>query len=1161
MASAELQRLLRAGAPCRVEDLLAAYPAVAADANSALELIYTEFVVRDQLGQQPQTTDWLARFPQWRDDLAQLFEVHTAVAGASATVGEPRPGAPVAAASSAAGAVIGPYKLLKKIGEGGFGVVYLAEQRQPVRRQVAVKILKPGMDSRQITARFEAEQQALALMDHPNIARVFDGGQTADEPGGVGPGRSYFVMELVKGVPITEYCDQAQLATRDRLGLFLYVCQAVQHAHQKGIIHRDLKPSNVLATLQDATPMVKVIDFGVAKALGQQLTNHTLFTGFAQLVGTPAYMSPEQTALSNLDVDTRSDIYSLGVLLYELLTGTMPFDQARLQEVGYDEMRRIIRDEEPPRPSTRISTLGPTAATVATQRRSDPKRLSQLIRGELDWIVMRCLEKDRNRRYETASNLAADVQRYLRDEPVQACPPSMAYRLRKLARRHKAAFATAVAVGAAVLLSGGVLTATNVQIKGALDRETQALESEKRALAEMTRARNEMEEALKREQRTSYCARVPLSDAEWRDGNVTRAQQLLDSCPAALRGFEWHYLNRRSHIELVTIPGPGVGLGGGVAISPDGSLLAAAESGKVQIRDIHTGHPVRTLPAHNLLMGSVAFHPDGRQLAAVASAHATVKNKRPGLMFVWDVATGQELHRWPLGDHVTRVVYSPDGKSFALAFSTLVYVCDAATGQLQHQLTVPASALGKHGGFAVAIHDLAFRPDGQRLAAACGLKILVWDTATGELLHEMAGHTDRIWNISYRSDGRWLASAGNDSTARVWDTNTGRMLYYWQHHAGSVGSVCFHPHTSRLASGGFDNTVQLYDADTGANHMLLRGHTSAIHRLVFHPDGARLASGSSDATIRIWDTTCGQEVRTVGRPVVGHMPKVSPDGRRFASFMDDQTLRIADVQTGQRLFDLPVKRVYGETFSPDGHYLGVRDGECLAVWDVTTGQPVCAPRKIPLGGITLGPGGQRVASHGNDWTVAVREIPSGNVVFSIPCEPQTIGVLTFSPDGRHFALGDVKGGIRLWDARTGQESCVLNGHTNSISHLAFDRDSKQLASASADNTIRLWDVSTGRSIHTLGGHGGRVVRVAFSPDSKRIASLGADRRLILWDSETGTDILALRIGFGWGWWPDLLAFSADGQRLLLADVEQVRAWDATPLDRPADQRVTPRITE
>jgi tetratricopeptide (TPR) repeat protein len=341
------------------------------------------------------------------------------------------------------GSVIGPYKLLEQIGEGGFGVVFMAEQIQPVRRRVALKVLKPGMDTRQVIARFEAERQALAIMDHPNIAKVHDGGATAS-------GRPYFVMELVKGVPITDFCDQNHLTPRQRLELFLPVCQAVQHAHQKGIIHRDLKPSNVLVTVHDTTPVVKVIDFGVAKALGQELTDKTLFTGFAQMIGTPLYMSPEQAGQSGLDIDTRSDIYSLGVLLYELLTGTTPFTKERFKEAAYDEIRRIIREEEPPRPSTRLSDSKDSLPSISAQRQTDPSKLTKLVRGELDWIVMKALEKDRNRRYETANGFAQDVQRYLADEPVQACPPSAWYRFRKFARRNRGRLTVAMTLLAVV---------------------------------------------------------------------------------------------------------------------------------------------------------------------------------------------------------------------------------------------------------------------------------------------------------------------------------------------------------------------------------------------------------------------------------------------------------------------------------------------------------------------------------------------------------------------------------------------------------------------------------------------------------------------------------------------------------------------------------------
>jgi tetratricopeptide (TPR) repeat protein len=381
------------------------------------------------------------------------------------------------------GAVIGPYKLLEQIGEGGFGIVFMADQMEPVRRKVALKVLKPGMDTRQVVARFEAERQALAIMDHPNIARVHDGGATRS-------GLPYFVMELVKGVPITDFCDRNHLTPRQRLELFIPVCQAVQHAHQKGIIHRDLKPSNILVTVHDTTPVVKVIDFGVAKALGQELTDKTLFTGFGQLIGTPLYMSPEQAGQSGLDIDTRSDIYSLGVLLYELLTGTTPFTRERFKQAGHDEICRIIREEEPPRPSTRLAESKGTLASISAQRQMDPGKLTKLVRGELDWMVMKCLEKDRNRRYETASSLATDVQRYLHDEPVQACPPSVWYRCRKFARRNRGGLT--VAAGIALLLA--FLAAT---IGWAVrDREARQAESERQETARLQAVEQRAQAAL-----------------------------------------------------------------------------------------------------------------------------------------------------------------------------------------------------------------------------------------------------------------------------------------------------------------------------------------------------------------------------------------------------------------------------------------------------------------------------------------------------------------------------------------------------------------------------------------------------------------------------------------------------------------------------------------
>jgi len=358
----------------------------------------------------------------------------------------------VTAADEQLGTWIGPYKLLEKIGEGGCGVVYMAGQEKPMRRKVALKIIKLGMDTKSVIARFDAERQALAMMDHPNIARVLDAGATDT-------GRPYFVMELVRGIKVTEYCDQNSLDTRQRLDLYLQICHAVQHAHQKGIIHRDLKPSNILVTLYDGVPVSKVIDFGIAKAMEEPLTEKTLFTSYHQLIGTPAYMSPEQAEMSGLDVDTRSDIYSLGVLLYELLTGRTPFDQKELMQSGLDEMRRTLRQKEPRWPSTMVTTLQRTELTAtALHRHVEAPKLILLLQGDLDWIVMKALEKDRTRRYETANGMAMDIVRYLNNEPVLARPPSKLYRLQKLVRRNKAVFMAAGAVAIALILGLGTST-------------------------------------------------------------------------------------------------------------------------------------------------------------------------------------------------------------------------------------------------------------------------------------------------------------------------------------------------------------------------------------------------------------------------------------------------------------------------------------------------------------------------------------------------------------------------------------------------------------------------------------------------------------------------------------------------------------------------------
>ena len=420
------------------------------------------------------------------------------------------------------GTRVGPYKLVQKIGEGGMGVVFVAEQERPVKRRVALKVIKPGMDTNQVIARFEAERQALAMMDHPNIAKVLDAGTTD-------AGRPYFVMELVKGVPITDYCDTVHLTPKERLGLFIPVCAAIQHAHQKGIIHRDVKPSNVLVTMQDGKPVPKVIDFGIAKAIEQRLTERSLYTDHGAIVGTLEYMSPEQAEMSALDVDTRTDIYALGVLLYELLTGSTPLERARLRKAGYAEILRRIKEEEPPKPSTRLKDSGEALPSVAALRKTEPAKLAKLIRGDLDWIVMKALEKDRTRRYETANGFARDIQKHLDGDPVEACPPSAGYRLSKFARKHRAALFTAGAF-AALLMFATLLSVSLAVWASRAERATRIAareakaERDKAVLAEKD-ARSQRDRAVTAESKE----RVARETAVARLGQIEKANDLLSA--------------------------------------------------------------------------------------------------------------------------------------------------------------------------------------------------------------------------------------------------------------------------------------------------------------------------------------------------------------------------------------------------------------------------------------------------------------------------------------------------------------------------------------------------------------------------------------------------------------------------------------------------------
>lgn len=1051
--------------------------------------------------------------------------------------------------------LVGKYKLIEEIGEGGMGSVYMAQQTDPVKRAVAVKVIKTGMDSKAVLARFDAERQALAMMDHPNIAKVLDAGTTDS-------GRPFFVMELVKGVSITQYCDERNLTPRQRLELFVPVCQAIQHAHQKGIIHRDIKPSNVLVAIYDDRPVPKVIDFGVAKAAGPGLTDRTLMTGFGAVVGTPEYMSPEQASLNNVDIDTRSDVYSLGVLLYELLTGTTPLEQKRLKEVALLELLRRIREEEPPNPSTRLNTTQ-ELPSIAAHRGLEPRKLSDLIRGELDWIIMKALEKDRVRRYETANAFAADVQRYLADEPVQACPPSTGYRLHKFVRRNKwPVLATTLVflalVGGIIGTTWGLVLADNARQRAV---QAQQAESEQKRLADQRAEAANKSEARTREEKRyaeqqrdranqlAYTKQLVLAQREWRDDNVGHALELLDECPMNVRGWEHRHLYARFTSNQRTLRGHTSGVSS-VNWSPDGKLLASAsQDGTVKLWDAQNRRDMLTFKGHSHWVTSVCFSPDGRRLAS-----ASRNPGHPGEVKVWDAHMGQEI--LTLKGHTNAVLcvcWSPDGKRLASAsWDQMVKVWDTGTGQ--ETLSLKAHADG--------VNSLSWSPDGHHLASGGSDRtVKVWDAEKGQEVCCLRGHTGWVNSVSWSPDGKRLASASWDQTVKVWDAETEQEMLSIKAHANGVNDVSWSPDGKRLASAGNDRTVKVWDAMTGREAVRLKGHAYHVQSVAFSPEGKRLASAGGDHSttlgkpgeVKLWDPNKGQEPLTFQGQGEIECLCWNPGDNRLASASTDGTVKVWDAKNGQEIitFKGHSDEVQSVSWSPDGKRLASAGwDQTVKVWNPQTGQELLTlmAHSGKLQSVAWSPDGKRLVSAlGDRWDwirpgeVKMWDAENGRAILTLKGHVRRVWSVSWSPDGRRLASASGDQTVKVWDADTGQSLLILKGHCAEVHNVCFSPDGTRLASASWDQTVKVWDALTGREAHSLKGHTDGVWCVAFSPDGQRLASASRDGTIKLWDPESGQETLTLDVHSK----PvSSLCWSPDGNCLAGGGLGAVQIWDA-----------------
>lgn len=1034
---------------------------------------------------------------------------------------------------------IGHYRLLRLVGEGGMGTVWMAEQQEPVRRKVALKIVKLGMDTKQAVARFEAERQTLALMDHPNIAKIFDAGAAET-------GRPYFAMELVEGTKITSFCDQQNLDLPKRLNLFIQVCHAVQHAHQKGIIHRDLKPSNILVIEQDGIAVPKVIDFGIAKVIaGQRLTGKTLFTAFEQFLGTPAYMSPEQAGLGNLDIDTRSDIYSLGVLLYELVAGRPPFDSQQLQCSALDEVLRTIREKDPPRPSARLTTLTEQElTTVALRRQTQPTQLPYLLRRDLDWIVMKALEKDRNLRYETADAFARDVERHLANEPVIACPPAKLYLLTKMARRNRTAVSVAATIFTA-LAFGLVISVWGFR------QQKKAHRMAEDALAEETHLRLTAEAAQGREiaqrqraeaseqaaQRLLYDAKMSLAQQAWEQNDLARLRVLLaESATSPARGFEWYYWQRQTHLELKTLRGH-FGPVVEVAFFPDGQrVLTASADGTAKIWNAASGRELLTLSGHRNRLLCACVSPDGRRVVT-GSRDRTAK--------VWDADTGRELLAFK--DHdgwVMAAAFAPDGQR-------------VITGDVHGNVIIWRPSSGQEllrFKDVSGITKVIWSNDGQRVVTCSYEKtVKIRNAVNGKVLLSLAGHRDRAPDVAFTPNGGNIITASLDGTAKVWDASKGTELLTLQD-GKELNSVAVCPDGCRIVTSGENRTAEFWDAESGKEIFVLKGHEDFVFSAALSPDGRQLITGSGDGTAKIWETQeteplmLGRTNGPVGeREAAFGWAAFSPDGRRVAGGALGGNVGIYDSATGKLLQTLPGNGAWINSlaFSPDGRLVAVAAADRVArLWNAISGVflRTLQGHRSQIAAVDFSPDSRRIVTGSYDHTAKVWDAASGKELLSLNGHTAAVNCVAFSPKGDRLFTGSDDGTLVVWDAFSGRELATVKANPAGVNAVACSKDGLRLVTGGADGTACMWDASTGRQLLKIRGDGSTLSCVGFSPDGQRFVT-ASDEAAKVWDAANGQELLSLPAPAHW------VAFSPDGQQLLVghavwsaAAETQVSAW-------------------